>query len=60
MVGHLCSSSTQPASDIYEDERIVMITPAATSPELTARGYKMILRTIGLDNVQGPAAALHH
>lgn len=57
VVGHLCSSSTQPASDIYEDEGIVMITPAATSPELTSRGYKMVFRTIGLDNAQGPAAA---
>lgn len=56
VVGHLCSSSTQPASDIYEDEGIVMITPAATSPELTARGYQMIFRTIGLDSAQGPAA----
>lgn len=56
VVGHLCSSSTQPASDIYEDEGIVMITPAATSPELTARGYKMVFRTIGLDSAQGPAA----
>ena len=56
VVGHLCSSSTQPASDVYEDEGIVMITPAATSPELTARGYKMIFRTIGLDSAQGPTA----
>ncbi|MDU7305851.1 MAG: leucine ABC transporter subunit substrate-binding protein LivK, partial [Escherichia coli] len=30
VIGHLCSSSTQPASDIYEDEGILMITPAAT------------------------------
>jgi len=56
VVGHLCSSSTQPASDIYEDERIIMVTPAATSPEITARGYKMIFRTIGLDSMQGPTA----
>ncbi|OZY49804.1 branched-chain amino acid ABC transporter substrate-binding protein [Pseudomonas lundensis] len=56
VVGHLCSSSTQPASDIYEDEGIIMITPAATGPEITARGYKMIFRTIGLDSAQGPAA----
>ncbi|MEB0204972.1 branched-chain amino acid ABC transporter substrate-binding protein [Pseudomonas sp. CCC3.1] len=56
VVGHLCSSSTQPASDIYEDEGVIMITPAATSPEITARGYKMIFRTIGLDSAQGPAA----
>ena len=56
VVGHLCSSSTQPASDIYEDEGVIMITPAATSPDITSRGYKMIFRTIGLDSAQGPAA----
>lgn len=53
VIGHLCSSSTQPASDIYEDEGILMITPAATAPELTARGYKLILRTTGLDPIRG-------
>ncbi len=54
VIGHLCSSSTQPASDIYEDEEgILMITPAATAPELTARGYKLILRTTGLDPIRG-------
>ena len=35
VVGHLCSSSTQPASDIYEDEGILMITAASTSPDIT-------------------------
>lgn len=57
VIGHLCSSSTQPASDIYEDEGILMITPAATAPELTARGYKLTLRTTGTDSDQGPTAA---
>ena len=56
VVGHLCSSSTQPASDVYEDEGVIMITPAATSPDITSRGYKMVFRTIGLDSAQGPAA----
>lgn len=56
VIGHLCSSSTQPASDIYEDEGVIMITPAATSPDITSRGYKMVFRTIGLDSAQGPAA----
>ena len=56
VVGHLCSSSTQPASDIYEDEGILMITAASTSPDITARGYEMIFRTIGLDSLQGPTA----
>lgn len=57
VIGHLCSSSTQPASDIYEDEGILMITPAATAPELTARGYQLILRTTGTDSDRGPTAA---
>ena len=59
VVGHLCSSSTQPASDIYEDEGILMITAASTSPELTSRGYKLIFRTIGLDSLQGPTAGAY-
>ena len=57
VVGHLCSSSTQPASDIYEDEGILMITAASTSPDITERGYELIFRTIGLDSMQGPTAA---
>src|SRR5690554_7090563 len=56
VVGHLCSSSTQPATDIYEDEGILMVTPAATSPDITARGYQLVFRTIGLDSLQGPTA----
>ena len=57
VIGHLCSSSTQPASDIYEDEGILMISPGATNPELTQRGYHYIMRTAGLDSSQGPTAA---
>lgn len=56
VVGHLCSSSTQPASDIYEDEGILMVTPASTSPAITERGYELVFRTIGLDSMQGPVA----
>ena len=56
VVGHLCSGSTQPAAEIYEDEGILMITPASTSPAITEQGYKMIFRTIGLDSQQGPVA----
>lgn len=56
VVGHLCSSSTQPASDIYEDEGIMMVTAASTSPEITERGYELVFRTIGLDSLQGPTA----
>ncbi len=56
VVGHLCSASTQPTTDIYEDEGILMITPASTAPDITSRGYELIFRTIGLDSLQGPTA----
>jgi branched-chain amino acid transport system substrate-binding protein len=58
VVGHVCSGSTIPAADIYENEGVVMITPSATAPQLTERKtYKFIFRTIGRDDQQGPAAA---
>ncbi|WP_324605322.1 high-affinity branched-chain amino acid ABC transporter substrate-binding protein [Streptomyces sp. NRRL S-237] len=57
VIGHMTSPTAQPASDIYEDEGIVMITPAATDPEITARGYKLTFRTLGLDSAQGLAAS---
>jgi len=57
VIGHLCSGATQPASDVYEDEGVLMITPASTNPDITTRGYGLIFRTIGLDSDQGPTAA---
>jgi len=33
-----------------------MITPAATNPTITQQGYKMVFRTIGTDDQQGPTA----
>ncbi|MEZ7862080.1 MAG: branched-chain amino acid ABC transporter substrate-binding protein [Aeromonadaceae bacterium] len=57
VIGHLCSDSTLAASDVYEDEGILMITPASTSPKVSDRGYELTMRTIGLDSDQGPTAA---
>ena len=56
VVGHVCSGATQAASDVYEDEGVLMVTPSATAPDITARGHKLTFRTIGLDSVQGPVA----
>lgn len=56
VVGHLCSGSTQPASDIYEEEGVLMITPASTSPNITQRDFELVFRTIGLDTQQGSVA----
>ncbi|MDO5290917.1 MAG: branched-chain amino acid ABC transporter substrate-binding protein [Pseudomonadota bacterium] len=57
VIGHLCSGATQAASDVYEDEGILMISPSATAPAITERGHKLVFRTIGLDSMQGPVAA---
>lgn len=57
VVGHLCSSSTQPASDLYDASGVLMITPASTNPDITRRGYERVFRTIGLDSMQGAVAA---
>jgi branched-chain amino acid transport system substrate-binding protein len=58
VVGHVCSGATIAASDIYENEGIVMISPSATAPQLTeAKARKYIFRTIGRDDQQAPTAA---
>ena len=57
VIGHLCSSSTMPAAEIYDENGIVMITAASTSPELSQKGYNTILRTIGTV-ASTPSAAL--
>lgn len=58
VVGHVCSGATIAAADIYDNEGVIMVTPSATSPALTdGKNYQFILRTIGRDDQQGPAAA---
>ena len=62
VVGHLCSDNTLPASDIYEDEGVLMVTPASTNPKITERGYRQMTRTAhGVDILdpedEAPAAA---
>ncbi|WP_448207606.1 branched-chain amino acid ABC transporter substrate-binding protein [Azospirillum sp. sgz302134] len=51
--GHLCSGSSIPASEVYHEEGIVMVTPTATSPTLTDRGFDNIFRVCGRDDQQG-------
>ncbi len=57
VVGHFCSSSTMPASEIYDDAGILMITPASTNPMVTDRNMPTIMRNCGRDDQQGVVAA---
>ena len=59
VVGHLNSGTTIPASKVYNDCGIPMITGAATNPKLTQQGYKNVFREIANDNALGAGLALH-
>ena len=54
--GHWCSSSTLPASDVYNDAQIPEIT-VSTNPKITERGIKGIFRITGRDDQQGEVTA---
>ncbi|HEY7715464.1 MAG TPA: branched-chain amino acid ABC transporter substrate-binding protein [Candidatus Binatia bacterium] len=57
MVGHFNSGVALPASEIYKDAMLVMISPANTATEITDRGYPNVNRVCGRDDVQGPVGA---
>ncbi len=60
MAGHFCSSSSIPASAIYNESGILQMTPASTNPALTEdaakKGWKNVFRTCGRDDAQGLVA----
>ena len=57
VMGHLNSGVSIPASKVYAQHKIVMISPASTNPALTAQGLSNTFRVCTTDAVQGPAAA---
>ena len=56
MAGHFCSGSSIPASKVYEEEGILMISPASTNPKLTEEGGPNVFRVCGRDDQQGEVA----
>ncbi|QQP87749.1 ABC transporter substrate-binding protein [Skermanella sp. TT6] len=59
VIGHMCTGPSVPASDVYSEEGIVMISPTATAPVLTERGLDNVFRVAGRDDQQGQVAADH-
>lgn len=57
VVGHLNSGVAMPASEVYKDFNLVMVSPANTNPNITDRGYPNVNRICGRDDVQGPVGA---
>src|SRR5438132_1347624 len=57
VVGHLNSGTSIPASPIYAQAGIPVISGSATNPKLTEQGFKTQFRVVGRDDQQGPAIA---
>ena len=57
VAGHFCSSASIPASNVYNDAGIIMVSPASTSPTLTERNLPNLFRVCGRDDQQGVIAA---
>ncbi len=57
VVGHVTSGASIPASRVYDNAGIPVITPSSTNPKLTQQGYKVTFRVIANDIQQGNALA---
>ncbi len=56
VIGHFNSGVTMPASEVYAENGILMISPSATNPKITERGLWNVFRTCGRDDQQGEVA----
>jgi branched-chain amino acid transport system substrate-binding protein len=56
VVGHFNSGVSEPASDVYAENGILMITPGSTNPKITERGLSNVFRVCGRDDQQGKVA----
>lgn len=60
VVGHFNSGVSIPVSqEVYVDNNIVEVTPAATNPKFTERGLWNVFRTCGRDDQQGGIAGAY-
>lgn len=57
VIGHLTSGAAIPASTIYNQAGIPVISGSVTSPKYTQQGYNNVFRLVSDDNQQGVALA---
>jgi len=57
VVGHYNSGVARPSSVIYNDNNLVMVSPANTAVDITDRGLPTVNRVCGRDDAQGAAGA---
>lgn len=56
VIGHFCSSSSIPASEVYNESGVLQITPASTNPQYTENKRWNTFRVCGRDDQQGAVA----
>ncbi|KWV33515.1 MULTISPECIES: branched-chain amino acid ABC transporter substrate-binding protein [Micromonospora] len=56
MIGPAFSGESEVADPIFEEAGLPIITPSATRPSLSTKGWKIFHRGVGNDTSQGPAA----
>jgi len=57
VVGHFNSGVTIPASEVYQENDVLFVTPTATNPKVTDRGLWNAFRACGRDDQQGSVLA---
>lgn len=57
VIGHLNSGVAIPSSEVYNDNNLVMVSPANTNVNITDRGLPTVNRICGRDDTQGQAGA---
>src|SRR5262249_3169220 len=59
VVGHFNSGVSIPASEVYAENGILEVTPAATNPKFTERGLWNVFRTCGRDDQHATVSSRH-
>ncbi|EHR11092.1 hypothetical protein C022_02071 [Brucella abortus NI593] len=57
VVGPVTTGVAVPVSDVLSENGVLMVTPTATGPDLTARGLENVFRTCGRDGQQAEVMA---
>ena len=59
VIGHFNSGCTIPASRLYNDAKIIEISPGSTNPQYTEQGFPYAFRICGRDDQQGAVIATY-
>jgi len=59
VAGHLCSGAAIPASQLYQEAGLIMISGTATNPKLTEQGFRNVFRVVNRDSEQARLAGDH-